>query len=115
MYFKSWKEVPTSVDYTQKLSFQIKEEIKTFQDKELSNSCQYNERHISENYIQNKKKNKHNRTAQERINLTGRVDKQMKVRKDSNIISTAKHQTSKMNKRERNKHRIFKTTRRTTE
>lgn len=52
--------------------------------------------------------------AWERINLTRRLDKQMRTRKESNIFIIENHKTSNMNKKESNVYRIFKTTRRKT-
>jgi hypothetical protein len=45
--------------------------------------------------------------TQERINLIRRVDKQMKCRKESNMIKSVNHQNSKMNTR-KNEHRLLK-------
>lgn len=49
--------------------------------------------------------------AQERGTLTRRVDKQIRVRKESNINSV-NHQTSVLNEGERNEHRLLVTNRR---
>jgi hypothetical protein len=38
--------------------------------------------------------------SQERINLIRRIDKQMRIKKESNIINSVIHQTAKMNKGE---------------
>jgi hypothetical protein len=61
------------------------------------------------------KEDKYNQESTEKKkNLNGRVDEQMIIRKESNMIASVKHQTPKMNKGEKNEYTLYKTTRRKT-
>jgi hypothetical protein len=53
---------------------------------------------LKEYYIEKRNKDIYNMRAQDRVNLASRIDKQMRNRKESNIINLVNQQTSKMKK-----------------
>jgi hypothetical protein len=67
-------------------------------------------RQLKESYIKRRKKVTSMR-AQERINFMSGIEKQMRIKKDSDIINMVSQQTPEMNKGERNKQTILGSTR----
>lgn len=80
--------------------------------RKFKNTKQHYRGYFRESYSQKKKTDKHNRESTERISLTRRVDKKMRIRKESSILTHKTIKPLSPVRGKRNEHGIFKTTRR---
>lgn len=99
--------------YPARLYFKIEEEIKTFEDKclrELMTTRTALQKMLMRFTPRRKRKIVTIMIACEITNLIGGVDTQMRNRKESNITSKIKYETTEMSKKRRNEQRMFKIT-----